>query len=106
MLSAWIPHHRDTKTHMLDTCPCVQYRNTAGVIWRTTSRSINNTFRGFTQPTPIHTHDIDLYDQLLTSVDIEELDGWENATTTDKHGRSRITAQGEPVYSVLGQQFS
>jgi hypothetical protein len=39
------------------------------------------------------------------SVDIEELDGWVNATT-DKHGRSRSIAQGAPMYSVLGQQCS
>jgi hypothetical protein len=39
------------------------------------------------------------------SIDTEELDGWKNATT-DKHGRSRTLAQGEPSYSVLGQQFS
>ena len=69
------------------------------------SRSINNTFRQFTQPSPMHTHDTDPYDQLLKFIDIEELDGWENATT-DKHGRSRIIAQGEPIYSILGQHLS
>ena len=92
-------HVTETQMHMLDSCPHVQHRH------HIISRSINNTFRQFTQPSPMHTHDTDPYDQLLKFIEIEELDGWENATT-DKHGRSRIIAQGEPIYSILGQHHS
>ena len=88
------------------TCPiCSQHGSHIQHRHHIIARSINNTFRQFTQPSPIHTHATDPYDQLLASTDIEELNGWENATT-DKHGRSTILAQGEPSYSVLGQQFS
>ena len=92
-------HITETQTHVLDSCPHIQHRH------HIIERSINNTFRQFTQPTPIHTHNYDPYDQLVPSTDIEELDGWEN-TTTDKHGRSSTIAQGDPSYSILGQQFS
>ena len=92
-------HITETQTHVLDSCPHIQHRH------HIIARSINNTFRQFTQPTPIHTHNYDPYDQLVPSTDIEELDGWEN-TTTDKHGRSSTIAQGDPSYSILGQQFS
>ena len=92
-------HITETQTHVLDSCPHIQHRHTI------ISRSINNTFRQFTQPAPLHKHDTDPYDQLLRVIDIEELDGWESITT-DKHGRSRTIAKGEPLYSVLGKQFS
>ena len=83
--SQYDSHITETQMHMLDTCPHVQHRH------HIISRSINNTFRQYTQPSPMHTHDTDPYDQLLKSIDIEELDGWENATT-DKQGCSRTIA--------------
>jgi hypothetical protein len=67
------------------------------------ARYNDNSIRSYTQPS--HTHDLDPYDQLLTTVGMGKLDGWEKATT-DKHGCSSLIAQDKPTYSVLGQSYS